>query len=110
MLSNLILNKYDTIPNKATIKIPGSRNAKIFFIPKISAENAASHVALGKGFRFSFKEGETMSDNEFAAIGGNESLIHIDFMVGSGEMDVDGVMEDGIIEPLMRSGEWAFNL
>jgi aminopeptidase len=44
------------------------------------------------------------------AAGGNESLIHVDFMFGSGEMDVDGVLENGKIEPLMRNGEWAFEL
>ena len=51
---------------------------------------------------------ETMSDDEFAAAGGNNSLVHVDFMIGSGEMDVDGIRGDSTTEPLMRSGEWAF--
>jgi aminopeptidase len=46
----------------------------------------------------------------FAAVGGNQSLIHIDFMIGSGEMDVDGITEDGTSEPVMRGGEWAFEI
>ncbi|MFC2053804.1 aminopeptidase [Chloroflexota bacterium] len=71
-------------------------------------ENAASHIALGRGLRFNIEGGEAMSDDEFAAVGGNHSLIHIDFMVGSGEMDVDGLTEDGKTELIMRGGEWAF--
>jgi aminopeptidase len=51
-----------------------------------------------------------MSDEEFAAAGGNQSLIHIDFMIGSGEMDVDGLTGDGTAEPVMRGGKWAFEV
>jgi len=51
-----------------------------------------------------------MSDEEFMADGGNVSLNHIDFMIGSGEMDVDGILEDETSEPIMRKGEWAFDV
>jgi len=51
-----------------------------------------------------------MNDEEFAAAGGNQSLIHADFMIGSGEMDVDGITADGKAEPVTRRGEWAFNV
>jgi aminopeptidase len=51
-----------------------------------------------------------MSDEEFMTAGGNVSLTHIDFMIGSGEMDIDGIAEDGIAEPIMRKGEWAFEV
>ena len=73
-------------------------------------ENASNHIALGRGYKFSFKGGETLSDKEFAALGGNNSLIHIDCMFGSGEMDVDGILDDGNAEPIMRKGEWAFEV
>lgn len=73
-------------------------------------ENASNHIALGRGYKFSFKGGETLSDKEFAALGGNNSLIHIDCMFGSGEMDVDGILHDGNAEPIMRKGEWAFEV
>ena len=43
----------------------------------------------------------------FTARGGNQSAIHLDFMVGSGEIDIDGIAADGTREPLMRQGEWA---
>ena len=51
-----------------------------------------------------------MSEEGFKAAGGNESITHEDFMFGSGEMDVDGVLPNGSTEPVMRSGEWAFDL
>jgi aminopeptidase len=51
-----------------------------------------------------------MTDEEFAQAGGNDSLIHVDFMFGSGEMDVDGLLADGTSEAVMRSGEWAFDI
>lgn len=73
-------------------------------------ENASNHIALGRGYKFSFKDGEKLSDEEFAALGGNNSLIHIDCMFGSGEMDVDGILDDGNAEPIMRKGEWAFDV
>ena len=44
---------------------------------------------------------------ERAAAGANASLIHVDWMIGSGELDIDGMLSDGKTEPLMRKGEWA---
>ena len=52
--------------------------------------------------------GKSLTDKDFTAAGGNDSLIHVDFMIGCAEMDVDGVTHEGEIEPLMRGGEWAF--
>jgi aminopeptidase len=71
-------------------------------------ENAASHLALGQAHRFTLQGGEAMSAEEFAAAGGNTSAAHVDFMIGSAAMDVYGVCEDGVEEPLMKQGEWAF--
>jgi aminopeptidase len=71
-------------------------------------ENAATHLALGSAYKFSIKGGEVMSDEHFTACGGNRSMIHVDFMIGSQEMDVDGIDAEGKIEPIMRNGEWAF--
>jgi aminopeptidase len=88
---------------------PISQSGLIFYNVLID-ENAASHIALGGARRWNIEAGEVMSDDEFAAVGGNHSLIHTDFMIGSGEMDVDGLTEDGTAEPIMRSGEWAFEV
>lgn len=82
----------------------------LVFLNTLYDENASCHLALGNAYRVSLEGGSDMSKEEFMAAGGNESLIHVDFMFGSGEMDVDGVLEDGTIEPLMRNGEWAFEL
>ena len=48
-----------------------------------------------------------MDDEAFAAAGGNRSIIHVDFMIGSTELDIDGVSDNGNSEPLMRRGEWS---
>lgn len=72
-------------------------------------ENAASHIALGRAYRFSLQDGEKLSDEVFQAAGGNTSAIHVDFMIGSGQVDVDGVRADGEREPVMRAGAWAFD-
>lgn len=73
-------------------------------------ENAGNHIALGRGFESSLEGGEAMSEGEFATAGGNLSLTHLDLTVGSNSMDVDGIRSDGTVEPIMRSGEWAFAL
>jgi len=97
------LGEVALVPHSSAIAQSG-----LLFYESLFDENAASHLALGSAYKFNLAGGETMSDDEFAAAGGNTSLVHVDFMIGSGEMDVDGVREDGTTEPLMRSGEWAF--
>jgi len=71
-------------------------------------ENASCHIAIGRAYRFTLTGGEELTDEEFITSGGNNSLTHVDFMVGSNKMDIDGIREDGSAEPVMRSGEWAF--
>jgi aminopeptidase len=99
------LGEVALVPHSSPISQSG-----LLFYNLLIDENAASHIALGQGLRFCIEGGEAMSDDEFAAVGGNHSLIHIDFMIGSGEMDVHGLTEDGTAEPIMRSGEWAFEV
>jgi aminopeptidase len=93
------------VPHSSPISQSG-----LLFYNILYDENAANHLALGNAYRFSLQDGTTLSDEAFAAAGGNSSLIHIDFMIGSGEMDVDGVTERGTVEPVMRKGEWAFDV
>jgi aminopeptidase len=73
-------------------------------------ENAANHMALGRGFKSSFNNGTMLTDEEFKSAGGNMSTIHLDLMIGSGEMNVDGILDEGTSEPVMRKGEWAFEI
>lgn len=82
----------------------------LLFANTLYDENAASHLALGSGYRFCVAGGETMDEQQFAAVGGNESIVHVDFMIGSTELDIDGVSADGTVEPVMRNGEWAFEV
>ena len=73
-------------------------------------ENASCHIAIGRAYRFTLTGGEELTDEEFNAAGGNTSINHVDFMIGSPQMDIDGIKEDGTREPVMRQGEWAFDL
>lgn len=72
-------------------------------------ENASCHFAIGRAYRFTLIGGEELTDEEFISAGGNVSLNHVDFMIGSPQMDIDGLKEDGTREPVMRNGEWAFD-
>jgi len=96
------LGEIALVPNSSPVSQSG-----VLFYNTLFDENAASHVALGSAYKFTMKGGETMSDDEFERAGGNRSATHVDFMIGSGELDIDGVRGDGSVEPLMRRGEWA---
>ena len=78
----------------------------VLFYNTLFDENAASHVALGAAYKFTLRGGEAMNDEEFERAGGNRSATHVDFMIGSPELDVDGVRADGSVEPVMRRGDW----
>jgi aminopeptidase len=78
----------------------------ILFWNTLFDENAASHIALGKAYSTCLIGGGKMNEEELAKLGANESLIHVDWMIGSAQMDVDGVGASGAAEPLMRAGEW----
>ena len=80
--------------------------SNVLFYNTLFDENAASHVALGTAYKFTLEGGEAMGDEQFERAGGNTSAIHVDFMIGSRELDVDGLFADGRKEPLMREGEW----
>lgn len=82
--------------------------SNLLFFNTLYDENASNHLALGRAYRFTMEDGTTMSDEEFADKGGNNSLVHVDFMMGSADMDIDGIMEDGSREPIFHNGEWAF--
>jgi aminopeptidase len=82
----------------------------LLFANTLFDENAASHLALGNGYRACIRDGNAMDDARFADVGGNLSVVHVDFMIGSAEMNVDGLHTDGSSEPVMRQGEWAFGV
>jgi aminopeptidase len=96
------LGEVALVPHSSPISQSG-----LLFYNTLFDENAASHVALGNAYKFTLKGGNDMEDQEFERAGGNRSAVHVDFMIGSGELDVDGVRSDGSTEPVMRKGEWA---
>ena len=80
--------------------------SSILFWNTLFDENAASHIALGQAYSTCLIGGEKMSNEDLARLGANESLIHVDWMIGGPTMNVDGLSADGTSEPLMRSGDW----
>ena len=95
------LGEVALVPHSSPISQSG-----LLFYNTLFDENAASHVALGNAYKFTLRGGNEMSDADFERAGGNRSVVHVDFMIGSGQLDVDGVLKDGTAEPLMRGGEW----
>jgi aminopeptidase len=88
---------------------PIARRGHLFY-NTLFDENASCHIAIGRAYRFTLIGGEELTEEEFNSAGGNTSITHVDFMIGSPQMDIDGIKEDGTREPVMRSGEWAFNV
>ncbi|HEY0163231.1 MAG TPA: aminopeptidase, partial [Edaphobacter sp.] len=95
------LGEVALVPHNSPIAQSG-----ILFWNTLFDENAASHIALGQAYSTCILGGEKMDSAQLAALGANESLIHVDWMIGSAEIDVDGIAADGTAEPLMRKGAW----
>jgi aminopeptidase len=85
---------------------PISKSGLLFF-NTLFDENAACHIALGQCYSKCFVNGDRLTPEQIAAQGGNKSFIHIDWMIGSDKIDIDGVHTDGRRVPVFRKGEWA---
>ncbi|WP_413154303.1 aminopeptidase [Bartonella sp. cb54] len=81
--------------------------SNLLFYNTLFDENAACHIALGQCYSKCFLDGASLTAEEIAARGGNKSVIHIDWMIGSGETNIDGITRDGMRVPVFRQGEWA---
>lgn len=86
---------------------PISRMNRVFYNTGID-ENASCHFALGSAYPSNLEGGTRMTKEELLEKGANVSLTHVDFMVGSAELDIDGELEDGTTEPVFRKGNWVF--
>jgi aminopeptidase len=95
------LGEVALVPNSCKVGQTG-----VLFYNTLYDENAASHIAFGACYSENLKGYDAMSESERLDAGANDSIIHVDWMIGSGEMDVDGVRADGSTTPLMRNGEW----
>jgi len=96
------LGEVALVPHSSPISQSG-----ILFYNTLFDENASCHIALGQCYSKCFLNGASLSQDEITAKGGNSSLIHIDWMIGSDKVDIDGVKPDGTRVPVFRKGEWA---
>ena len=96
------LGEVALVPHSSPISQSG-----LLFYNTLFDENAASHIALGQCYSKCFVNGAQLTPQQIAAQGGNQSLIHIDWMIGSAETDIDGILADGSKVPVFRKGEWA---
>ena len=83
------------------------RESGILFYNTLFDENAACHLALGMGFSSCLKDYENYTLEEARALGVNDSMIHVDFMIGCADLSITGVTEDGAEVPIFRNGGWA---
>ncbi|MHC0036196.1 aminopeptidase [Pseudoneobacillus sp. C159] len=97
------LGEVALVPHQSPIS-----QSNVLFYNTLFDENASNHFAIGNAYAFCLDGGKQMSHEELLENGYNESLTHVDFMVGSAEMDIDGIKADGTVEPIFRNGNWAF--
>lgn len=98
-----MLGECALVPNSSPIRQSG-----ILFYNTLFDENATCHLALGYGFDSTIKDYEKKTKKECQEEGINDSIIHIDFMIGSPSLDIDALTHDGKTVPIFREGEWAF--
>ena len=115
---------YDTLKNLLETDDGAKRLGELALVPDASPisqsglifyntlfdENASCHVALGKAYPTNLEGGSEMTDEELDQHGVNDSLTHVDFMIGSAELDIDGILPDGSTEAVFRKGAWAFDI
>jgi len=96
------LGEVALVPHSSPISASG-----VLFYNTLFDENASCHIALGQCYSKCFLDGASLTPEQIKSQGGNSSLIHIDWMIGSDQVDIDGLREDGSRVPVMRKGEWA---
>ncbi|WP_077623535.1 aminopeptidase [Sediminibacillus massiliensis] len=98
------LGEIALVPHESPISQSG-----LIFYNTLYDENASCHVALGKAYPTSLEGGAKMDDEQLDKHGVNDSLTHVDFMIGSADLDIDGVTADENSEPVFRKGSWALD-
>ena len=96
------LGEVALVPHSSPISQSG-----LLFYNTLFDENAACHIALGQCYSKCFKNGAALSAEDVTERGGNSSMIHVDWMIGSDEIDIDGIAQDGTVTAVFRNGEWA---
>lgn len=95
------LGEVALVPHSSPISKSG-----VLFLNTLFDENASSHIALGQAYSKCIRNGAALTPQQLSEKGANSSLIHIDWMIGSDKINVDGIAANGSAEPLMRGGEW----
>ncbi|KGX93982.1 peptidase M29 [Pontibacillus halophilus JSM 076056 = DSM 19796] len=98
------LGELAIVPHSSPISQSG-----VIFYNTLYDENASCHLALGKGYPSTIKGGADMDDEQLDKNGVNNSLVHVDFMMGSADLAIDGELADGSTVPVFRNGEWAID-
>ena len=96
------LGEVALVPHSSPISHSG-----LLFYNTLFDENAACHIAQGQCYSKCFLDGDKLSPEQVAEKGGNSSLIHVDWMIGGPDTDIDGIKPDGTRVPVFRQGEWA---
>ncbi|MEI7027422.1 aminopeptidase [Paenibacillus sp. y28] len=97
------LGEVALVPHRSPISESG-----ILYYNTLFDENASNHLAIGSAYAFCLEGGKGLSQDELKAKGLNTSITHVDFMIGSAEMDIYGITADGKEEPVFQKGNWAF--
>jgi aminopeptidase len=95
------LGEVSLVPHHSPIS-----ETNLIFYNTLFDENASCHLAIGHSFPFNYRGGRKMSLDTLESLGANQSLTHVDFMVGSGELAIDGETADGQQIPIFRKGNW----
>lgn len=91
------------VPKESPINQTG-----LIFYNTLFDENASCHLALGMGFDMCVKDFDKYSREELQEMGVNDSVIHVDFMIGTDDLSIDGITADGETIAIFRNGTWAF--
>ncbi|MED2795510.1 aminopeptidase [Bacillus wiedmannii] len=97
------LGEVALVPHLSPISTSG-----ILYFNTLFDENASNHLAIGKAYPTCLEGGRDLDNDQLETLGANSSVTHEDFMIGSSEMDIDGILPDGTVEPIFRKGSWAF--
>jgi aminopeptidase len=97
------LGEVALVPHESPIS-----NSNLLYFNTLFDENASNHLAIGAAYPTCFEGGRDLSEEALEANGINVSVTHEDFMIGSADMNIDGILPDGSSEAVFRNGNWAF--
>lgn len=83
-------------------------NSKLIFFNTLFDENAACHLAFGRAYESCVKDADKYSEEELEKIGVNNSVIHVDFMIGTSDLEITGINKNGETIQIFSNGNWAF--